>query len=106
MKQSIKPSLIDLPLSLLSRRLKMPKTSREPKRDLRLMQGESLLKTERERLRSEKEELRRLQSKLRLRLELKSKELPPRKPKRSLPLFRLETMRLPLLPPKQLDRML
>lgn len=106
MKLSIKLNLIgSLPLRP-NKKLKMPRTSIELKRDLKLMLRELRPKTEKERLKREKEELKKLLKKPKLRLESKGNELLLRKLKRSWLPFKREMTRLPLLLPRPLGKML
>merc|ERR1711935_1242065 len=73
MKLSIKLNSIDsLPLPL-SRKQRTQRISKEPKRDLKPMLRESRLRTERERPKIGREELKRQLSKPRLKLELNNK---------------------------------
>lgn len=104
MKLSIKLNSIDsLPLPL-SRKQRTQRISKEPKRDSKPMLRESRLRTERERPKRGREELKRQLSKPRLKLELNNKGSLPKKPRRSSLPSRQETMRSPLQLPKPQDK--
>lgn len=106
MRQSIKQNLIDSLLLLLSKMLRMLKPLIGLKRDSKLMPRELMQRTERERPRREREEPKRLPNKLKLRPELRRKELQPKKLRRSSLPSKQETMRSLLQLLRLLDRTL
>lgn len=106
MRQSIKLNLIDSLLSLLNRKQKMPEISIKPKRDLKPMLRNLMLKIERERLKRKREEHRRPLKMQKLRQESKNKELQQKKLKRSLLLSKLEMLMSLKLPLRLPDKML
>merc|ERR1711937_456254 len=83
MKLSIKLNSIDSPPLPPNRKQRMPRISKEPKRDSKPMLRESRLRTEREKPKRGREELKRQLSRPRLKPELNNKESLPRKPRRS-----------------------